>query len=139
MGISVFLYTQAGRWSHQMGSLRVLKRFMALRLTAFIVFFLLELLTFGGRVYLILFTFMGVVLCWPFIMVSATALTATLSPFGEGEGMGIFCAVFATACLTGSALGGWLATQWGYHTVVAMAVSTEAVGLVLVGKTKCSQ
>jgi len=139
MGISVFLYTQAGRWSHQMGSIRVLKRFMGLRLTAFIVFFLLELLTFGGRVYLILLTFMGVVLCWPFIMVSATALTAALSPCGEGEGMGIFCAVFATACLTGSAVGGWLATQWGYHTVVAMAVLTEAVGLVMVGKTRCLQ
>jgi predicted MFS family arabinose efflux permease len=53
--------------------------------------------------------------------------------------MGIFCAVFATACLTGSAVGGWLATQWGYHTVVAMAVLTEAVGLVMVGKTRCLQ
>jgi MFS family permease len=139
MGLSVFLYTQAGRWTHQFGPIHVLKRFMGMRLTAFIVFFLLEVLTFGGRVYLILMTFMCVVLCWPFIMVSATALAAALAPCGEGEGMGIFCAVFATACLTGSALGGWLATQWGYHAVVAMAVSTEAVGLALTCKTRCAQ
>ena len=136
MGLSVLLYTQAGRWTHQFGPIRVLKRFMKMRLTVFIVFFLLEVLTFGGRVYLILMTFLCVVLCWPFIIVSVTALTAALSPCGEGEGMGIFCAVFATACLTGSALGGWLAAQWGYHAAVVMAVSTEAVGLALIGKTR---
>ncbi|MGD9091103.1 MAG: hypothetical protein PVI38_21625, partial [Desulfobacterales bacterium] len=79
-----------------------------------------------------------VVLCWPFIVVSATALTAALSPCGEGEGMGIFCAVFATACISGSALGGWLASQWGYQATVAMAVSTEALGLFLICRMKRS-
>jgi len=74
--------------------------------------------------------------CFPFLIVSGTALTALLSPFGEGEGMGLFCAVLAAACVTGSALGGWLAAQWGYNAVSGMAVITDALGLMLMYKIK---
>jgi predicted MFS family arabinose efflux permease len=139
LGLSVLLYAQAGRWAHRFGPVRVLKSGMGIRLTAFIGFFLLEVSHFDGSVKLILLNFAVVVLCWPFIIVSATVLTASLSPFGEGEGMGIFCAVLATACVTGSALGGWLAAQWGYHAATVMAVSTEAAGLILVYKIKSRQ
>jgi predicted MFS family arabinose efflux permease len=138
MGLSVFLYAQAGRLAHRFGPARILKSFLGARLAALILFFLMEMLAFGERVHLILLTFVLVVLCWPFIVVSATALTAALSPCGEGEGMGIFCAVFATACISGSALGGWLASQWGYQATVAMAVSTEALGLFLICRMKRS-
>jgi hypothetical protein len=76
----------------------------------------------------LLLSFSAIVLCWPFLIVSGTALTALLSPFGEGEGMGLFCAVLAEACVTGSALGGWLAAQWGCSTVSGMAVIFDALG-----------
>jgi predicted MFS family arabinose efflux permease len=138
MGLSVFLYAQAGRLAHRFGPARILKRFLGARLVVLILLLLLEMHAFGGAVHLILLTFILVVLCWPFIVVSATALTAALSPCGEGEGMGIFCAVFATACISGSALGGWLASQWGYQATVAMAVSTEALGLFLICRMKRS-
>jgi predicted MFS family arabinose efflux permease len=101
---------------------------------AFLSFFLLEVFYFGGSVQLILLSFSVVVLCWPFLIVSGTALTALLSPFGEGKGMGIFCAVLATACVTGSTVGGWLAAQWGYTATAGMAVVTEASGLILMHK-----
>jgi len=98
---------------------------------AFSSFFFLELFYLNGQVKLVLLSFSAIVLCWPFLIVSGTALTALLSPFGEGEGMGIFCAVLATACVTGSALGGWLALLWRYTEKAAMAVVTEASGLIL--------
>jgi hypothetical protein len=41
-------------------------------------------------VQLILLSFSVVVLWWPFLIVSGTALTALLFPLGEGKGMGIF-------------------------------------------------
>jgi len=138
MGLSAFLYAHAGHLAHRVGPTRVLQRFLGVRLTAFISFFLLEVFYFGGPVQLIFLSFSFVVLCWPFLIVSGTALTALLSPFGEGEAMGIFCAVFATACVTGSALGGWLAGQWGYNAPSGMAVATEALGLMLMYKIRYS-
>jgi predicted MFS family arabinose efflux permease len=138
MGLSVFLYAQAGRLAHRFGPVRILKSFLGARLAALLLLFLLVMHVFGGAVHLILLTFVLVVLCWPFIVVSATALTADATPFDEGEGMGIFCAVLSSACLSGSALGGWLATQWGYQATVAMAVSTEALALLLICRMKQS-
>jgi predicted MFS family arabinose efflux permease len=103
---------------------------------AFISFFFLEVFHCDRQVQLVLLSFSAIVLCWPFLLVSGTALTALLSPFGEGEGMGLFCAVLAAACVTGSALGGWLADQWGYNAVSGMAVITDALGLMLMYKIK---
>ena len=62
-----------------------------------------------------------------------------LSPFGEGEGMGLFCAGLAAACVTGSALGGWLAAQWGYNAAAGMAVITDALGLILMYKIELAR
>jgi MFS family permease len=139
MGLSVFLYSQAGQLTHRVGPARVLKSFLGLRLMVFINFFFLEVFRFDGQVQLVLLSFAAIVLCWPFLVVSGTALTALLSPFGEGEGMGIFCAVLAMACVMGSALGGWLAAQWGYKAVSGMAVVTDALGLMLMYKIKLAR
>jgi predicted MFS family arabinose efflux permease len=81
-----------------------------------------------------LLSFSVVVLCWPFLIVSGTALTALLFPSGEGKGMGIFYAVLATACITGSTLGGWLAAQWGYTATAGMTVVTESLGLIFISE-----
>ena len=91
---------------------------------------------FGGSVQLILLNFSVVVLCWPFLVVSGTTLTALLSPFGEGEAMGIFCALLSMACVMGSGLGGWIAAHWGYNASPGMAVVTEALGLILTYKIR---
>jgi predicted MFS family arabinose efflux permease len=90
---------------------------------------------FNGSVKLILLSFSVVVLCWPFIIVSGTALAALLFPSGEGKGMGIFYAVLALACISGSTIGGWLAAQWGFTATAGMAVITESLGLIFIYKT----
>jgi hypothetical protein len=135
MGLSVFLYSQAGHLAHRFGPMRIFRSFLGVRLSAFLSFFLLAVFRFDGSVQLILLSFSVIVLCWPFLIVSSTALTALLSPFGEGEGMGIFCSILATACVAGSAVGGWLAFRWGYHAVSGMAVITEALGISFMCKT----
>jgi hypothetical protein len=99
---------------------------------AFLGFFLPGVFHFDGSVKLILLSFSVVVLCWPFLIVSGTALTALLFPFGEGKGMGIFYAVLAMACITGSTIGGWLAVQWGFTATAGMAVVTESLGLIFI-------
>ena len=136
MGISVFLYAQAGNLAHRFGPMRILQSFLGVRLVAFISFFFLKMFHSDGQVQLVLLSFCAIVLCWPFLIVSGTALTALLSPFGEGEAMGIFCAVLAAACVTGSTIGGWLAAQWGYNAVSGMAVITDALGLMLMQKNQ---
>jgi MFS family permease len=136
MGLSVFLYAKAGNLAHRFGPMRVLQQFLVVRLMAFISFFFLELFHLNGQVQLVLLSFSAIVLCWPFLVVSGTGLTALLSPFGEGEGMGIFCAVLATACMTGAALGGWLAAHWGYNAASGMAIVCDALGLMLICKIK---
>ena len=70
---------------------------------------------------------------------SDTALTALLSSFREGEGMGLFCAVYSAACVTGTAIASWLAAQWGYNAAACMAVITDALGLMLMHKIKLAR
>jgi MFS family permease len=136
MGLSVFLYPHAGPWGHTFGQALILRNFIGVRLFIFIVFYLLELSCIGCKVQLVLLTFSAFVLCWPFLIVNGTALTAQLFPCGEGEGMGIFHAVFAVACVSGSAIGGWLAARWGYYAVFGLAISTETLGLILMNKIR---
>jgi MFS family permease len=136
MGLSVFLFAPAGHLAHRFGPLWVLQSFLGVRLMAFISFFLLAVFPFGGSVQLILVSFAVVVLCWPFLVVSGTTVTALLSPIGEGEGMGVFCALLAMACVTGTALGGWLAARWGFNAAPSMAVVTEALALILTYKIR---
>jgi MFS family permease len=132
IGFSVFLYGVAGHLAHRFGPMRILQSFLGVRLIAFLGIFLPGVFHFGSSVQLILLSFSVVVLCWPFLIVCGTALTALIFPFGEGKGMGIFYAVLAMACITGSTLGGWLAAQWGYNTTAGMAVITESLGLIFI-------
>jgi len=128
-GIGLTLYSPAGRWSDRFGPARVLKAALGVRLLAF-----LSLLTLGitqiGQAWLALLSFLFVVLAWSLLSVSGTALTAQLSPVGEGEGMGIFNATTALAGTVGAILGGWVSEYWGYNGALALAAIGVAFGLV---------
>jgi predicted MFS family arabinose efflux permease len=76
-------------------------------------------------------SFTIIMFCLPFLGVSGTALTAQLSTFGKGAHMGVFNAVSALACVTGSALGGCLASWSGYAVAAGLFVITEALALYL--------
>jgi DHA1 family tetracycline resistance protein-like MFS transporter len=130
-GLGLLLYSPAGIWSDRWGPGWVLRAGFGLRLLAFAGLLGLGLVQFGGASWLALGPFVLVVLSWSLLTVSGTALTAKLSPVGEGEGMGLYNAVTAAAGVLGSALGGWAAGLWGYNAASAMAVAGVALGLLL--------
>lgn len=86
----------------------------------------------GTIAWLALLAFAFVVWAWSLMSVSGTSLAASLSPVGEGQGMGIFNAITAIAGVAGAALGGWFAGLWGYGSIVIMALLGVALGLGLV-------
>jgi MFS family permease len=135
-GLGLALYTPAGRWSERFGPARVLWSALGIRLLAFLGLLGLSLTHAGAAAWLALLAFLFVVLAWSLLSVGGTALTARLSPVGEGEGLGIFNAVTALAGVVGAALGGWVAGQWGYNAVSGLAAGGVGLGLLLlfVGK-----
>jgi predicted MFS family arabinose efflux permease len=110
----------------------VLRIALAVRLLAFLGLLILGFTRYGGRGYLALLAFLFVVLAWSLLSVSGTALTAELSPVGEGEGMGLFNAATAVAGVIGVAVGGWIAGRWGYGPALGLAVLGVGCGLILV-------
>jgi DHA1 family tetracycline resistance protein-like MFS transporter len=130
-GLGLLLYSPAGLWSDRWGARWVLRTGFGLRLLAFTGLLGLGLVQFSGASWLALGAFVLVVLSWSLLTVSGTALTAKVSPVGEGEGMGLYNAVTAAAGVLGSALGGWAAGLWGYNAAVAMALVGVALGLIL--------
>jgi len=129
--LGLLLYSQAGLWSDRWGPRWVLRAGFGLRLLAFIGLLGLGLVQLGGAGWLALGAFVIVVLSWSLLTVSGTALTAKLSPVGEGEGMGLYNAVTGAAGVIGAALGGWAAGLWGYNAAVAVSVAGVAMGLLL--------
>jgi predicted MFS family arabinose efflux permease len=130
-GVRLLVYPQAGRWSLRLGQVRLLRAALGVRLLAFGGLLALSMLPLDGQRWLALPLFTVVVLAWPLLSVSSTALTAHLSPVGEGEGMGLYKAVSALAGVLGAALGGALADRWGYGTSLGLAVAGVALALLL--------
>ncbi|HSB80927.1 MAG TPA: hypothetical protein VLM91_19260 [Candidatus Methylomirabilis sp.] len=86
---------------------------LGVRLLAFLNLLALGFTHPGGGRWLALLAFLFVVLAWSLLSVSGTALTAELSPGGEGQAMGLFNATTAVAGVIGAALGGWVAGRGG--------------------------
>jgi MFS family permease len=130
-GLGLLLYSPAGLWSDRLGPAPVMRVGFGLRLLAFAGLLGLGLIQLRYMGWLALGAFALVVLSWSLLAVSSTALTAKLSPVGEGEGLGIYNAVTAAAGVLGSVLGGWAAGVWGYRAAPAVAVTGVAMGLLL--------
>jgi MFS family permease len=129
-GLGLTLYSPAGGWSDRFGPAHVMQAALSIRLLAFLSLWALGVSHFG-QVWLALTGFLFIVLAWSLLSVSGTALTAQLSPVGQGEGMGIFNAVTALAGVIGAALGGWIAEGWGYNGALVLAIGGVGLGLVL--------
>jgi predicted MFS family arabinose efflux permease len=84
-----------------------------------------------GGVPLTLAGFVVLVMAWPLLGVSGTALTAQLAPGEKGEALGLFNASSALAAAVGAFLGGWGMETAGYGTVCL--VSAGAVALAALG------
>jgi MFS family permease len=67
-----------------------------------------------GGLTLILVGFVALVLAWPLLAVSGTALAAELAPTEKGEALGLFNASSSLAGAVGAFLGGWGMEMVGY-------------------------
>jgi hypothetical protein len=84
---------------------------VGVRLLAFVLVFNLGYATVDSQQSLAVVGVTLVVLAWSLLSVSSTALTAHLSPVGEGAGMGMLHAATAIAGMTGALVGDWLAAH----------------------------
>jgi MFS family permease len=131
VGLRLFFYAPAGRWSHRLGPARVLQGALGVRLLAFMGLYGLGGFQTEALRLLVVLVVTLILCCWAVLSVSSTALTAHLSAHHEGEGLGLFNAVTALAGVLGALLGGWLAAQWGYLAAVGVAVVGLTLGLCL--------
>jgi MFS family permease len=70
------------------------------------------------------------VIAWPLLGVSGTALSAQLAPHDKGEALGVFNAATSLAGAAGAFLGGWVMQRVGYGalcTIGSVVVALSAV------------
>ncbi|MHB1515144.1 MAG: MFS transporter [Acidiferrobacteraceae bacterium] len=121
-GVGIVLYVQASRWCSRWGSDRVYRWSLVLRWAGFVTLFVLYFLPLPGKTAIALFGFACIVLAWPALSVSGTALAGRLSPLSEGEAIGLFNASTAIATISGTLAGGPLAATLGYAAVLGLGV-----------------
>jgi predicted MFS family arabinose efflux permease len=131
VGLRLFLYASAGHWSETYGPAWLLRAGLGMRLLAFLTILSLGCIPVSSQSALAVMGVPLIVLPWSMLSVSSTALTAHLSPVGEGTGIGMLNATSAIAGMLGAMAGGWLAVHWGYHAVLGLAVSGLTAGLAL--------
>ena len=130
--LSLLLYSPAGYYTKRSGAAPVFTIGLIIRLLAVLIM-LLAGISHALPDWLALPGFMFIVFAWSLLSVSATAWVAEMSPFGEGEGIGIFNGVTAVASVIGAVLGGWFAGKWGYSSVPILALVGIGSGLLLTG------
>jgi MFS family permease len=136
---SLGVYPLAANVTRQRGGQVVLGAGFAARTVAIGILAVAFLSPIGG-VPLILAGFVILVMAWPPLGVSGTALTAELAPGEKGEALGLFNAASSLASAVGALLGGWGMEVAGYGTVcAAAAVFVGLAALSSVGIATASQ
>ena len=130
-GLRLLVYPHAGHWSLRFGQWRVLRAALGARIVAFGSLMALASMPVDGQKWPALPVFTVVVLAWPLLSVSSTALAAHLSPVGEGQAMGLHRAVSALGAMIGAALAGALADGWGCRASLGLAIAGVALALLL--------
>jgi DHA1 family tetracycline resistance protein-like MFS transporter len=131
VGLSLSFYAPAGLLADRFGPIRVMRLGLGARLVAFAGLLTLAITHITGQDWLAMAGFGIIVFAWTLLIISGTTLTASLSPVGKGESLGIFNATNSLAGVTGAALGGWVADLWGYETALGLPVIGLVVGLWL--------
>jgi predicted MFS family arabinose efflux permease len=89
-----------------------------------------------GGVPLALVGFVVLVMAWPLLGVSGTALAAQLAPGEKGEALGLFNAGSSLAGAIGAFLGGWAMSMVGYGVVCAVAAGVVGLAVLCCGGGK---
>ncbi len=70
-------------------------------------------------------------IAWSPLIVGGTALASELTPFGQGEGLGLFNGSFALSSVIAAVLAGMIAHHWSYPMVTLTATVFAGVGMLL--------
>jgi MFS family permease len=127
---SLALYPLAAAVAKQRGARPVLHAGLAARSLAIAILAAAFLAREPG-VPLALLGFVVLVMAWPLLGVSGTALAAQLAPGEKGEALGLFNASSSLAGAVGAVLGGWAMEAVGYGSVCM--VSAVVVSLAVLG------
>jgi MFS family permease len=130
--LSLILYPMAASAATQYGARRVLRAGFAVRTVA-IALVSLAFLSQMNTVSLALVGFVMMVIAWPLLGVSGTALTAQLAPGEKGDALGLFNAVSSLAGALGAFLGGWATEAFGFGTVCLVGTIAVALATLLSG------
>lgn len=141
IGIWLFVISGqiSGQWATRIGTARVYRAGLSLRVAGFVVLLLPELFPIGHRMVFGIVGFAPIVLGWPIISVSGTNLAARLAPFGEGSAMGLLNASLALAAVVGVFASGPLVRWFGYDAILALGLGSLLSALLLsakLGKTR---
>jgi MFS family permease len=117
---SLAIYPLAASIAKRRGARLVLRAGFAARAIA-IAILAVAFLSRTNGVPLALAGFVVLVLAWPLLGVSGTALAAQLAPGEKGEALGLFNASSSLAGAVGAFLGGWAMETAGYGTVCMVA------------------
>jgi MFS family permease len=133
---SALTYAAVSRAATRVGVRRLQLGALSLRIVLFPLIALL-----GGVSILVVASlgagFLAIGVTWAVIAVTATALVTSLSPARiRGESLGVYTALVGFATGIGSALGGALATGFGYLVAFALASLFVLLGGVLVATTE---
>jgi MFS family permease len=77
--------------------------------------------------------FVLLVLAWPLLGVSSTALVAQNAPGDKGEALGVFNALSSLAAALGAFLGGWGMDITGYGTICVVSAVVVAIAALFAG------
>ncbi len=124
--VALVLYSMGGQLSGHFGAGRVYRWSLMLRFLGFGLLLLVFFLPIP-RTLIALAGFVLIIIAWPLQSISGTTLTARLTPFSQGEAMGLFNASGAVATVMGTFLAGPLVHLIGYPSLSALAL----VGILL--------
>jgi MFS family permease len=129
---SLALYPLAAMISKRRGARPVLQSGFAARTIA-IAILAVAFLSQTTGVPLALAGFVILVIAWPLLGVSGTALAAQLAPGEKGEALGLFNASSSLAGAAGAFLGGWAMQMVGYGTLCMVGALVVALATLCSG------
>jgi len=129
---SLALYPLAASMAKQRGARLVLRAGLAVRAAAIAILAAAFLSPFPG-VTAALAGFVVLVLAWPLLGVSGTALVAELACGEKGEALGLFNASSSLAGAAGAFLGGWVMETSGYGMVCLLSALLVALATLFSG------
>jgi MFS family permease len=130
-GIGIFLFIIASRLAIRHGSRVIFQAGLGLRLFGFILLVVPLGIELPGQAEIALVGFVLVMLAWPVLSVSGTALAARLTPIGEGAAIGLLNASGALATIIGTFASGPLVLASGYEFVPLLAIGGLAIAELL--------